>query len=85
MMTKVTKMLVENLSSRTTEENLKQLFSDFGAVRSVSLATDIMTGRCVGFGFVHLDERQSGAALNAINGRRIGDRILHVTFVDKRF
>jgi RNA recognition motif-containing protein len=81
MMTKVTKMMVDNLSSRTTEDNLKQLFSDFGAVRSVSLATDIMTGRCVGFGYVHLDERQPGAAFNAINGRRIGDRVLHVSIV----
>jgi RNA recognition motif-containing protein len=79
-----TKMMVQNLSSRTTEEHLNQLFSDFGAVRSVSLATDIMTGRCVGFGFVHLDEQQAGAALNAINGRCIGDRVLRVTFEQKR-
>lgn len=80
-----TKMMVQNLSSRTTADNLNQLFSNFGAVRSVSLATDIMTGRCVGFGFVHLDEQQAGAALNALNGHRIGDRVLQVTFEQKRY
>ena len=80
-----TKMMVQNLSSRMTEERLSQLFSDYGTVKSVCLATDIMTGRCGGFGFVHLDERQPGAALSALNGRCVGDRILLVTFERKRY
>ena len=80
----MTKMMVENLSSRTTEESLNELFSEFGDVRSVNLATDIMTGRCEGFGFVQLDEQHTGAALNALNGRRVGDRVLRVTFEKKR-
>jgi len=80
----MTKMMVQNLSSRTTVESLNRLFSEFGAVRSVSLATDIMTGRCGGFGFVHLDEQQTGTALSALNGRYLGDRVLHVTYEQKR-
>ncbi len=79
----MTKMIVKNLSSRTTVESLNRLFSEFGAVRSVSLATDIMTGRCRGFGFVHLDEQETGAALYALNGRCLGDRVLRVTFEQK--
>jgi len=43
----MTKMMVQNLSSRTTVESLNRLFSEFGAVISVSLATDIMTGPCI--------------------------------------
>jgi RNA recognition motif-containing protein len=80
----MTKMMVQNLSSWTTVESLNRLFAEFGVVKSVSLATDIMTGRCGGFGFVHLDEQQAGAALSALNGRRLGDRVLRVTLEKKR-
>ncbi len=80
----MTKMMVENLSSRTTVESLNKLFSEFGAVRSVRLATDVMTGRCGGFGFVQLDEAHSGAALFALNGKCLGDRVLRVTLEQKR-
>ena len=79
----MTKMMVQNLSPRTTVESLNRVFSEFGAVRSVRLATDVMTGRCGGFGFVHLDEQQSGAALPELNRRYIGDRLLHVTIEQK--
>jgi RNA recognition motif-containing protein len=79
----MTKLMVQNLSSCTTVESLNRVFSEFGAVRSVSLATDIMTGRCGGFGFVHLDEQHSGAALSELNRRYIGDRALHVTIEQK--
>jgi RNA recognition motif-containing protein len=80
----MTKMMLQNLSSRTTVESLITLFSEFGDVRSVNLATDVMTGRCGGFGFVHLDEQHAGAAIFALNGRSLGDRVLHVTYEQKR-
>jgi RNA recognition motif-containing protein len=80
----MTKMKVENLSSRTTEESLNKLFSEYGDVRSVDLATDVMTGRCEGFGFVHLEEQHSGAALDALNGQRFGERVLRVSLEKKR-
>lgn len=79
----MTKMMVHNLSSHMTVESLNSLFSEYGAVRSVSLATDIMTGRCRGFGFVNLDELEAGAALDALDGSRLGGRVLRVTFEQK--
>ncbi len=80
----MTKMIVHNLSPHTTVESLNRLFSEFGTVRSVSLATDIMTGRCGGFGFVHLYEQDTGAARHALDGRRLGGRVLRVTFEQKQ-
>lgn len=79
----MTKMMVHNLSSHMTVESLNSLFSEYGAVRSVRLATDVMTGRCRGFGFVHLDELEIGAALDALDGSYLGDRVLRVTFEQK--
>jgi RNA recognition motif-containing protein len=82
-MNSMTKMMVQNLSSGTTVESLNRLFSEFGAVRSISLATDIMTGQCRGFGFVQLEEQHAGTALGALNGRHLGDRVLHVSYEQK--
>ena len=76
----MTKMMVHNLSPQTTVEGLSELFAEFGTVRSVSLATDVMTGRCGGFGFVHLYERDAGTALGALHGHYFGGRVLRVTF-----
>jgi len=81
----VTKLLVRNLSPNMTVQRLDRLFSEFGTVRSVSLATDVMTGRCGGFGHVHLHERDAGAALCALNGKSLGGRILRVTVEQRRF
>jgi RNA recognition motif-containing protein len=75
----ITKLTVRNLSRSMTIERLDRLFSDFGTVRSVSLATDVMTGQCGGLGHVHLYERDAGAALGALNGRDLDGRVLRVS------
>ena len=80
----MTKMIVQNLSPRTTVESLSKLFAEFGTVQSVSLAKDIMTGRCGGFGFVNLYEQEDGTALYALDGRDLDGRVLRVTFEKKR-
>ena len=80
----MTKMMVQNLSPSTTTESLNKLFAKFGTVNSVSLATDIMTGRCGGVGFVNLDEQNDGAALFALDGKNFDGRVLSVTVERKR-
>jgi len=80
----MTKMMVQNLSPSTTTESLNKLFAKFGTVHSVSLATDIMTGRCGGVGFVNLDEQNDGAALFALDGKNFDGRVLSVTVERKR-
>lgn len=80
----MTKLMVENLPSNTTESSLTELFSQYGKVQQIDLATDVMTGRCGGFGFINIEEKSPGEAIFALDGKYIGDRALRVTLERKR-
>jgi RNA recognition motif-containing protein len=47
---------VGNLSYRATEDDLVEVFADYGTVKRVALPTDRETGRKRGFAFVELTE-----------------------------
>ena len=40
------KMFVGNLPPEASEESVREMFSAFGTVRSISVASDIFTGKC---------------------------------------
>jgi len=71
------KIYVGNLPFSATEDEVRELFAEHGAVDSVSLITDRETGRPRGFGFV---EMSSGAdeAIEALNGKDLGGRSLNI-------
>ncbi|PMH43141.1 RNA recognition motif containing protein [Vibrio sp. 10N.286.49.B3] len=50
------KLLVRNLPRTTTQDELKALFEQYGAVVSCNLVMDEETGRSKGFGFVEMPE-----------------------------
>lgn len=79
----MTKLLVRNLSTTSTVESVARLFSGFGKIQSIDLATDVMTGRCGGFGYVRLAENEAGSAITALNGRLIDGRMLQVSLEQK--
>jgi RNA recognition motif-containing protein len=79
----MTRLVISNLSPRTTTASVDRLFASFGTVRSVHLATDVMTGRCGGFGYVCLDEAEPGAAVVALHGSPIDGRALRVVLEQK--
>ncbi len=73
------KLYVGNLSFQTSEDELRDLFSQHGDVASVSLVMDRETGRPRGFGFVEMpDDAQAQAAISAINGQNFMGRDLTV-------
>ena len=78
-------MYVSNLSYNTGEDELNDLFSAFGEVKSIKIITDRETGRSRGFGFVemHSDEH-SQKAMSSLNGKVIEGRPLSVTEARKR-
>ena len=53
------KLFVGNLSWNTTNDSLRDFFSQVGNVISASVITDRMSGRSRGFGFVEMEDRKS--------------------------
>ena len=72
------KIFVGNLSFQTTDNDLNDLFAQFGAVESASIITDRDTGRSKGFGFVAMDEESADKAISQLNGTELNGRALTV-------
>jgi RNA recognition motif-containing protein len=73
------KLYVGNLSFKTTEDQLRQLFSQHGDVTSASLVMDRETGRPRGFGFVEFaNDEHAKAAIAALHGQNVDGRDLTV-------
>jgi len=74
------KLYVGNLAFGASEEDLKKLFSEAGAVQSVKIVTDAYSGRSRGFGFVEMtSEGEAEKAISTINGKTFMDRALIVS------
>jgi cold-inducible RNA-binding protein len=73
------KLYVGNLSFKTTEDELRSHFGQYGSVTDVYVAMDRMTGRPRGFAFVTMgtaEEAQSAA--EKVNGSELDGRQLTV-------
>lgn len=74
------KIYVGNISFRSTEDELRELFAKHGEVESVKIITDAQTGRAKGFGFVEMSsEDDAKKAINALNGTEFMERTLTVS------
>lgn len=80
------KMFVGNLPMDASEDSVREMFSAYGTVRSISVASDIFTGRCRGFGQVEMEGHEARAAQAALDGKMTGneERPLRVRFDDPR-
>jgi RNA recognition motif-containing protein len=73
-----TNIYVGNLSYDSSEEAIRTLFEQYGAVHSVKLIEDRDTGRMRGFGFVEMDTDGGKSAIAALNGTELDGRALKV-------
>lgn len=73
-----TNIYVGNLSFRTTETDLENLFSQFGQVTKVNIIQDRETGRSRGFGFVEMESENASTAISALDGTDFEGRNLRV-------
>lgn len=70
---------VGNLSYQASEDDVNEVFSDFGEVKRVQLPTDRETGRKRGFGFVEMSaDPEEEAAIEALDGAEWMGRVLKV-------
>ncbi len=71
------KLFVGSLPFSTTDDELRELFSQHGAVASATVVKDRETGRSKGFGFVEYENDEEGKAAekalhnSEMNGRTI--------------
>jgi RNA recognition motif-containing protein len=73
------RLYVGNLSYNTSEETLEGLFAAAGAVQSVRVMTDRVTGRPRGFAFVEMEtEEGARAAIEQFNDTELDGRRLSV-------
>lgn len=74
------KLYVGNLPYSTTDDSLKEIFSEVGAVESAVVITDRQSGRSKGFGFVEMSsESEAQTAIETLDGRDIEGRNLKVS------
>jgi len=73
------RIYVGNMSYATTEEELRELFAQYGTVLSANIIIDRETHRPKGFGFVEMDEDSAAeAAISQLDGKEFGGRNLRV-------
>ena len=74
-----TKLYVGNLSFDAIENDIQDLFSQYGPVTEVNLMQDRATGKARGFGFVTMGTKEEAdAAVLALNGKDWKGRSLTV-------
>lgn len=61
-------IFIAKLSSSTTDEDLRNLFSEYGDVSSAKVIFDRVTGNSKRFGFVEMDnDDEANSAIEALN------------------
>ncbi len=79
------KLYVGNISFRTTEDDLRDLFSAHGNVSRATMVTDRDTGRSRGFAFVEMSsDAEAKAAIEALDGQTVDGRTIQVNVARPR-
>lgn len=68
-----------NLNYEVTDDELREIFGEFGEVASADVIKDKFSGQSKGFGFVDMpDNEQAQKAIKALNGKLVKGRNLTV-------
>jgi cold-inducible RNA-binding protein len=79
------RLYVGRLPYRTTDQELSDLFGQFGEVRSATIIIDRETGRSKGFGFVEMSNDQDAqSAMSQLNNSLLDGRTIVVNEAQER-
>ena len=78
------KIYVGNLPFSASEEEVRELFAQYGTVESVSLISDRYTGQPRGFGFVEMPDEAAAEAISKLDNHEFGGRRLRVNVARPR-
>lgn len=78
-------MYIGNLAYGVTEEELKEMFSAYGEVASVSLVKDRFSGQSKGFGFIEMpNNSEADVAIKALNKSMLKGRDIKVNQAEQK-
>ncbi|MDP4595580.1 MAG: RNA-binding protein [Crocinitomicaceae bacterium] len=81
----MTSIFVAKLDFGVSNQELRQLFENYGTVLKATVATDRETGKPRGFAFVEMADRQEASnAISALDGHVINGRALAVKEAEQR-
>ena len=73
-------LYISNLSYNISDEDLRQLFADYGEITSAKVIMDRETGRSRGFGFVELsDDELAKKAIEELNQASYDGKVINIT------
>ncbi|GGD58863.1 RNA recognition motif domain-containing protein [Lacimicrobium alkaliphilum] len=79
------KLIVRNLDRATTEDELKRMFEEFGAVQSCNLVIDQASGLSKGFGFIEMPKAgEAKAAIKNLNNKSVGNSKIRVKKAEEK-
>ena len=79
------KLIIRNLARSTTEEELKALFQEYGAVQSCDLVSDKTTGGSKGFAFVEMPKPgEAKVAMKNLNNMTVASNKIRVKRVENK-
>jgi RNA recognition motif-containing protein len=71
---------ISNLSSGIKDNDLANLFSPYGEVKSAAVVNDLFTGESRGFGYVEIeDEMSAQKAIDELNNSEVESLVISVT------
>ena len=78
-------IFVGNLDREVTEEELREVFTAFGEVASISIIKDKYSGQSRGFAFIEMPSNSEGqAAITDLKGKTLRERTLDVNEAQPR-